>query len=136
VVDARRRVEALSEWKRRDDFDAIMVGFKRVVNILKNTSPGKLDPGLLVEPAEQNLFEVFKQVKDIVTPLIDRGEYAEALEAMVRLKAPIDKLFDDVMVMVEDEKVRNNRLGLLKMIADLFARIVDFSFVGSTAETK
>jgi glycyl-tRNA synthetase beta chain len=136
VVDARRRVEALSEWKRRDDFDAIMVGFKRVVNILKNTSPGKLDPGLLVEPAEQNLFEVFKQVKDIVTPLIDRGEYAEALEAMVRLKAPIDKLFDDVMVMVEDEKVRNNRLGLLKMIADLFARMVDFSFVGSTAETK
>jgi len=136
VVDARRRVEALSAWKRREDFDAMMVGFKRVVNILRNTSPGAMDPRLLVEPAEQNLFEVLKQVKEAVTPLIDRGEYAEALEVMVRLKAPIDKLFDDVMVMVEDEQVRNNRLGLLKMIADLFGRIADFSFIGSTAETK
>jgi glycyl-tRNA synthetase beta chain len=136
VVDSRRRVEALSAWKRRDDFDAIMIGFKRVVNILKNTSPGTMDPALLVEPAEQELCDVFKQVRDAVTPLIDRGEYAEALEVMVQLKAPIDKLFDHVMVMVEDEKLRNNRLGLLKMIADLFARIADFSFIGSTAETR
>jgi len=133
VVDARKRVEALSEWNRRDDFDAIVGGFKRVVNILKNTPPCEMDPELLAEDAEKELFEAFERVQERVAPLIAQGEYAEALEAMAELRQPIDTFFDLVMVMVEDERLRNNRLGLLKRIADFFAQIADFSFIGSTA---
>jgi glycyl-tRNA synthetase beta chain len=136
IVDARRRVEALNEWKQRDDFDAIMIGFKRVVNILKDAVPGPVDPNLLVEDAEKALFKAFGEVKGKAQPLIEKGEYAKALEVVAELKAPIDLLFDEVMVMVEDEKVRNNRLGLLSTIAEFFAQIADFSFIGSTAPAK
>ncbi len=133
VVDARKRVDALQQWKRREDFDAITIGFKRVVNILKNTSPSAVNPDLLTEIAEKNLFKAFRDVEGRVGPLIEQGDYANALEILAELRPAIDKLFDEVMVMVEDEKTRNNRLGLLAGVASLFQRIADFSFIGSTA---
>jgi len=136
IVDARRRVEALNVWKQRADFDAIMIGFKRVVNILKDTEPTKFDPEVLEEDAEKALFEAFQDVSARSKPLIEEGNYAQALEIIAELKSPIDTLFDKVMVMVEDEKLRNNRLGMLRQIADFFAQIADFSFIGSTAQGK
>ncbi|MEW6111462.1 MAG: glycine--tRNA ligase subunit beta [Thermodesulfobacteriota bacterium] len=134
VVDARKRVDALRKWKERSDFDAIMIGFKRVVNILKGTSPSRVDRELLIEDAEKALYQAFNQVKERARPFIDQGDYFKALEVMAELKGPIDSLFDHVMVMVEDERLRNNRLGLLRHIADFFEQIADFSFIGSTAE--
>jgi glycyl-tRNA synthetase beta chain len=133
VLDARKRVEALQQWKQREDFDKIMIGFKRVVNILKGTSPAAVKRELLVEDAEVTLFEAFNNIRDRVAPLVDDGDYAAALEIVAELGKPIDNLFDAVMVMVEDKQLRNNRLGLLKMIADFFGKIADFSFIGSTA---
>jgi glycyl-tRNA synthetase beta chain len=136
VVDARRRVEALASWKKRDDFDAIMIGFRRVVNILKDMPNVDVRPELFVEDAEKRLFAAFTDVKARVTPLVGKGDYVQALEILAELKPPIDTFFDAVMVMVQDEKIRNNRLGLLRTGAGLFGEIADFSFIGSTAETK
>lgn len=136
IVDARRRVDALAEWKTRSDFDSIIIGFKRVVNILKNMPHSELSEKRLIEPEEKELFRVFKAVNRRAEPLVNRGDYAKALEILAELKGPIDLFFDKVMVMVEDEKLRNNRLGLLRKIAGFFERIADFSFIGSTAETK
>lgn len=136
AVDARRRVEALDRWKQRDDFDAIMIGFKRVVNILKDAQPCVMSSDLLTENEEKDLYSEFQKVIGRSEPLIAQGNYAEALEIIAELKAPIDAFFDHVMVMVEDDALRNNRLGLLQEIAGLFARIADFSFIGSTAQTK
>jgi glycyl-tRNA synthetase beta chain len=133
VVDARRRVEALNQWKQRDDFDAIMIGFKRVVNILKGQSPGAVSDKLLKEDAEKALRKAFTGVKKKADPLIKKGDYYKALEVIADLKSPIDNFFDGVMVMVDDENLKNNRLALLKEIAELFEQIADFSFIGSTA---
>ncbi len=134
LVDARRRVEALNQWKMSPDFDTIMIGFKRVVNILKNVEPTECSPDLLQEESEKQLFSKFQEVAAQSAPLIDSGNYAKALELMTELKAPIDTFFDKVMVMVEDEQLRHNRLGLLRKIADFFIQIADFSFIGSTAK--
>lgn len=133
VVDARHRVEALNAWKKREDFDAIMIGLKRVVNILKNANPGRLSEELLVEDSELELHKAFTAVRERSLPLIRQGAYAQALEIMAELKGPIDRFFDDVMVMVEDERIRNNRLALLRSIADYFTQVADFSFIGSTS---
>jgi glycyl-tRNA synthetase beta chain len=135
-VDAYKRVEALNRWKQRDDFDAIIIGFKRVVNILKDTQPAEVSEDLFQEEAERSLYASFKSVEQRCAPLIQRGAYFEALTIIAELKAPIDTLFDKVMVMVEDERLRGNRLGMLKEIAGLFANIADFSFIGSTAEVR
>jgi glycyl-tRNA synthetase beta chain len=134
IVDARRRVEALIEWKKRNDFDAIMTGFKRVTNILKDFQKVTVSEELIVEETEKALYLSFKRVSELSRPLIAASDYARALELMAELKSPIDAFFDKVMVMVEDEKLRNNRLGLLSELAELFRCVADFSFIGSTAQ--
>jgi glycyl-tRNA synthetase beta chain len=135
AVDARRRVEALDEWKNRGDFEAIIVGFKRVTNILKDAAPVEVLPELFTEEAERNLFSAYKEVSERSEPLINVRDYAKALEIMAELRTPIDAFFDNVMVMVESEELRTNRLGLLMQLASLFRRVADFSFIGSTAQT-
>jgi glycyl-tRNA synthetase beta chain len=134
VVDAHRRAEALTKWKERPDFDSLMIGFKRVVNILKHASAGPPDEDLFSEPQETALYEAFQGVRSRALPLIKEGRYFEALELIAELKSPIDEFFDNVLVMVEDVRVKANRLALLSNIADLFAQVADFSFVGSTAQ--
>jgi glycyl-tRNA synthetase beta chain len=136
VMDARQRLEALQHWKSEADFDAIMIGLKRVVNILKDTPRSEVSEHLLEEDEEKKLFLAYRDVEKRVMPLFEKGDYAGALQVLTQLKTPIDTFFDKVMVMVEDEKLRNNRLGLLRAIAGIFSRIADFSFIGSTAETK
>jgi glycyl-tRNA synthetase beta chain len=133
LVDARRRVEALHQWKQRSDFDDIIIGFKRVVNILKGVTPGGFSKDLLSDKSEKALFKAFEDVRKKATPLIKKGDYSAALEIVADLKIPIDKFFDEVMVMVEDPKIRGNRLGLLKMIGEFFSDVADFTFIGSTA---
>ncbi|MEW6352226.1 MAG: glycine--tRNA ligase subunit beta [Thermodesulfobacteriota bacterium] len=133
LVDARQRVEGLHRWKQRSDFDDIIIGFKRVVNILKGVEPALLSKDLLTEKSEKALFKAFEGVRKKAAPMIEKGDYFAALEVIADLKPPIDKFFDEVMVMVEDTTIRGNRLGLLKTIADFFANVADFSFIGSTA---
>jgi len=134
VVDVRKRVDALSEWKKRDDFESIVVGFKRVSNILKDAQPTALIPHLLAEPSEKWLHDSLLQISQRVRPLIQDRDYSKALEIMAELKDPIDQFFDNVMVMVEDDTIRNNRLALLFELGTVFRTVADFSVIGSTAE--
>lgn len=133
VVDTRSRVEALNVWKQRKDFDAIMVGFKRVVNILKDGEFGNVNAAILTEDAEKELYQTFQTIKDSCAVAIESGDYQKALELLADLRLPIDGFFDNVMVMAEDQAIRQNRLALLGQIAAIFKNIADFSFIGSTA---
>ncbi len=133
VVDARARVDALTKWKQEMDVDSIIIGFKRAANILKDTEETKVLKKHLKEDAEKDLFNEADRVEKQVAKLVSTGAYTEVLEIMSGLKAPIDKFFDDVMVMVDDDTLRNNRLGLLRKVASMFSNVADFSFIGSTA---
>ena len=134
VVDARLRLEALSEWERRQDFESILVAFKRVMNILKGQKVEELISELLQDPSELVLNEALKSVQSRCEAALGKGNYFEVLETMTELRDPIDTFFDSVLVMAEDPDIRQNRLALLKRISKLFARVADFSFIGSTAK--
>jgi glycyl-tRNA synthetase beta chain len=98
------------------------------MNILKGSlSGGQITPSLFAESAEQNLYRSFLKAKEEIDILLNKRDYPSALLEMTRMKKPIDEFFDGVMVMVEDEKIRNNRLALLDEIGKLFLRIADFS---------
>ena len=62
-----------------------------------------------------------------VSPLIERADYAGALQQLSALSVPVDRFFDDVMVMAEDPTLRSNRLALLNQLATLFLAIADIS---------
>jgi len=128
LVDIRHRIDALSEVRHWKDFDSIVIGFKRAMNILKGyQSQNIVDPSLLIEEAELNLYQAFIKIKGKVNQYLEKRQYNLALQEMIQMKKPIDEFFDRVMVMVEDERLRNNRLSLLQAIGKLFLKIADFS---------
>jgi glycyl-tRNA synthetase beta chain len=126
-VDALARIKALTTLKQRADFDLLSVAFKRVGNMVKQQVQHHVDDNLLVEASEKDLYQQLQLVEKNVSVAIKRGDYVAALESVARLRKPVDAFFDDVMVMVEDVSLRNNRLALLTAISTLFSGIADFS---------
>jgi glycyl-tRNA synthetase beta chain len=81
----------------------------------------------LKEAAEVSLFEALEQTSGAADKLFEKGDYAGYLRTFAVLKAPVDAFFDKVMVMVEQESLRRNRLGLLKNLRDAMNRFADIS---------
>jgi glycyl-tRNA synthetase beta chain len=128
LLDVQGRINALREAKKWKDFESIVIAFKRAMNILKGSPPKReINPSLFAESAEQSLYQSFLKAKEKIGLYLDKRDYPSALLEMTQMKKPIDDFFDGVMVMVEDEAVRNNRLALLDEIGKLFLRIADFS---------
>ncbi len=126
ILDDARRIEALSEIKKKPEFTSLVVAFKRVANITRNHEPGEIKEKLLKEDVERELYAAFLDTKEKFEKFLSEGNYLEAMEEMVRLKEPIDRFFDGVMVMDPDEKLRENRLNLLSSIGGLFSQVADF----------
>jgi glycyl-tRNA synthetase beta chain len=126
-LDLRARALALQSFSGRPEFDALMIAFKRTDNITKSHQDDHVDPGLFQDEVETGLAVSLKAAEDVVPGLIQDAKYADALEALVALKTPIDSFFVGVMVMAEDQTVRKNRLALLVRIRNLFRRYANFS---------
>ena len=128
LLDVQGRMEALRKARQWKDFESIVVGFKRAMNILKGlTSTVEINPSLFSEPVEKNLYQSFLKARENISRFLSQKDYETALLEMTQMKKPIDDFFEGVMVMVEDEAIRNNRLALLDEIGKLFLRIADFS---------
>ncbi|HEY1731027.1 MAG TPA: glycine--tRNA ligase subunit beta [Terriglobales bacterium] len=133
VVDAIARAEAVSEVRGSEDFASISVAFKRMKNILRQaretnkTVAEQLDPSALTEVSESELAAKIPETAAAVRQLREEKNYAAALAQISRLRQPVDAFFDKVMVMVEDERVRANRLALLRDLLSEFSTIADFS---------
>jgi glycyl-tRNA synthetase beta chain len=128
LLDIQHRIDALRTAREWKDFGSIVIGFKRAMNILKGfTSTMEINPSLFSEPVEKNLYQSFLKARENISRFLSQKDYETALLEMTQMKKPIDEFFDGVMVMVEDEAIRNNRLALLDEIGKLFLRIADFS---------
>jgi glycyl-tRNA synthetase beta chain len=128
LLDIQHRIDALRTAREWKDFGSIVIGFKRAMNILKGlTSTMEINPSLFSEPVEKNLYQSFLKARENISRFLSQKDYETALLEMTRMKKPIDDFFDGVMVMVEDEAIRNNRLALLDEIGKVFLRIADFS---------
>ncbi len=133
VVDAISRAEAVAKVRPSEDFEAIGAAFKRIKNILKQAKEGKkhiataFDATQMSDVAERALAETTAKVGPRVRESAGKREYAAALAEMATIRPVVDTFFDKVMVMVEDENVRSNRLALLLSLLNEFSTIADFS---------
>jgi glycyl-tRNA synthetase beta chain len=133
VVDAVARAEAVSKVRTSADFESISIAFKRIKNILRQASEtGKqvgaaVDGNTLREPAEKELAALIPQTAKTVEDLRAKRGYEAALVEISKLRPAVDTFFDKVMVMVEDENLRANRLALLQTLLKEFSTIADFS---------
>lgn len=133
VIDAVARAKAVSEVRGSSDFASISIAFKRIKNILRQADEtGKrvasgINPALLKEEAEKNLAAQIPEIAQAVARFGQAREYSRALTEISRIRPAVDAFFDKVMVMVEDEETRANRLALLQTLLKEFSTIADFS---------
>ena len=130
LVDFDRRLAAVQTFARLEQAESLAAANKRIANILRQAG----DPeGLEVSEkhleldAEKALYSAMSSARDKVAPLLAERRYARALSELADLRDPVDRFFDDVMVMADDELVRNNRLALLGELRALFLDVADIS---------
>ncbi|MGB0203968.1 MAG: glycine--tRNA ligase subunit beta [Neptuniibacter sp.] len=132
-LDFDRRVKAVSHFRSLSEADALAAANKRVSNILNKqgvTDTAEVDSALLSEQAEKNLAAAIEEQKAKLEPLFASGDYQQALESLASLRSTVDSFFEDVMVMADDEAVKNNRLALLSQLRALFLGVADISVLG------
>ena len=130
VPNVWERVKALDKLKKEPYFESLAVAFKRVVNIIKKSGSGEIkdvDEKLFQHESETALFSAYGEVKTKVVHDLEKRRFESAFYNMAALRNTVDAFFDGVLVMEKDPALRNNRLGLLKLIADLFGMTADFS---------
>jgi glycyl-tRNA synthetase beta chain len=133
IVDAVARAQAVAKVRPSPDFESISISFKRMKNILRQAAEGKkkvadsVNAAGLKEEQEKKLAAAVPHVAVAVNRLRADKQYEPALIEISKLRPAIDAFFDKVMVMVDDEALRANRLGLLQTLVREFSSIADFS---------
>lgn len=135
-LDFDRRVKAVEAFRQLPEAQALAGANKRVSNILTKQGGDSIgetvDANLLRDSAEKALAEQVDQQSEKVLPLFESGDYASALSSLASLREPVDNFFDEVMVMADDDAIRNNRLALLNRLRNLFLRVADISLLPTT----
>lgn len=131
IIDFNRRVAAISHFLTLKEADELAIAQKRVNNILQK-SPAKLSSAalkvrLLEEDAEIELHKQIEHVDKVVKELYEERSYKRLMAELATLKPAIDNFFDHVMVNVEDEKLRNNRMLLLRQLQKMFNLVADIT---------
>ncbi|MGD0845601.1 MAG: glycine--tRNA ligase subunit beta [Geobacteraceae bacterium] len=131
LVESAAKIAALTEFKSHSDFLQLAVAFKRVSNIIKGGVSCEVERAHFQEPIETELYDCIESVGKTAREKLGAGKYLQALAEISTLREPVDRFFNDVMVMAEDERLRNNRLALLRSISRLFNNIADFSRIAT-----
>ncbi len=116
LSDYMVRVNVISQL----DNPMIVENANRVIRILKDTSFDSVDEALFADDAEKKLYEGMKEIKF-------SNDYSDYLKQLIGLNALIDNFFEKVLVMDKDEKIKNNRIGLLTELKKDYEKIADFS---------
>ncbi|MEF3065253.1 glycine--tRNA ligase subunit beta [Pandoraea apista] len=130
LSDLIERLEAVRAFSALPQAEALAAANKRIGNILKKTAPppdGVIVSTLLMEPAEKSLAAALEKVAPVVEQKFAAREYAQALSALAELRDAVDAFFNDVMVMADNEALRNNRLALLWHLHVQMNRVADLS---------
>lgn len=126
IKDIMARVAAVQEFKGTVLMEDLLVAYSRANNLSKKWDKTDIDPGLFSDESEGALYERLKLIEQQCAVFLEDRDYAAALRSLASLRPEADRFFEGVMVMVEDERVRANRLGILKQMALLFRKVAEF----------
>jgi glycyl-tRNA synthetase beta chain len=134
LIDAHRRLEALKNIRKSKNFEPLAISFKRIRKILEKANlknGGSVNTDLFENDAERELFNAGREAASRVQAEKRAGHYDRALDQIAGLRKSVDRFFEEVMVMAENEAVRKNRLALLSELLREFTTIADFSEIGA-----
>lgn len=130
LPDFDQRIKAIVAFMQLTESESLASANKRISNILKQANLSTLppvDPGLLEAGAESDLYHAITLVTIKIEPLVSSHRYIEILQTLAALRDSVDAFFNNVMVMVEDEAKRNNRLAMLMQLRRMFLQVADIS---------
>jgi glycyl-tRNA synthetase beta chain len=135
LEDTQKRLVALKSIRKSKNFEPLAVSFKRVRKILERADLSKTDgrhvqAELFEHDAERELYAGMREAGARVQTAKRAGKYQEALEIIAGLRKAVDRFFEEVMVMAEDDRIRTNRLTLLAELSKEFTTVADFSELG------
>ena len=139
-LDFAHRAHAVRTFRSLPEAASLAAANKRIGNILRQAEqrqidvPGEVDDSLFREDAERSLTDALAEIEPRARTMLDAGEYTGALANLAGLRDDVDRFFDTVKVMDDDERVRGNRLALLARIGALFMETADISLLQSTSE--
>lgn len=136
LTDALSRGRALGEFRKDADFEALLTGFTRAANLAEKAKTETVDPSLFEHEAERNLYGALQETSSRAQREISGGDYPAALKEIASLREYIDAFFEAVMVMVEEDKTRNNRLALLASVTGFMGSIADLSHIVPSTEKR
>ncbi len=132
IADFEHRVRAVSDFRKLPEASALAAANKRISNILRKAErpiAGAADPELFEMDAERELYEQITRLGQQTRPLMAEANYGATLQALSGLRTAVDRFFDDVMVMADDQAVRANRLALLGSLSRQFLQVADLSLL-------
>ena len=128
IVSLAERARFLQGVRESDEIKDAAAGYIRVANLARQASSSVMFmENILREEGEKQLYASLLEADNKVSAALGKKDYADVLKIMADLKASIDVFFAEVLVMVEDQDVRENRLSLLKMVCDFYQQMADFS---------
>lgn len=132
LTDFDQRLHAVVDFAGLPEAQALAAANKRIGNILRQAGElqtSTIDDALLEAGAERELADALQSAQGDGAPMIAARDYVGLLKRLARLREPVDRYFDAVMVMADDTAVRNNRLALLARLRSLFLRVADISLL-------
>jgi glycyl-tRNA synthetase beta chain len=131
--DFARRIQAVSSFVKLDESSSLAAANKRVSNLLDKVDAASLSTevreSLLIDDAEKLLFQQLHEKELSTASMFDAGDYTSGLAELTELKDSVDRFFDDVLIMCDDESLQNNRLALLQRLRNIFLKVADISFL-------
>lgn len=121
------RIDALANLRSQEIFEKLLTAYTRVANLAKKAVVDRIDPLLFTEEVEHTLYSEFTKAGDEMKIFLKERQYRQFLQRFALLQQYIDNFFDGVMVMIDDEKIKNNRLALLRNIAVLTTPVADLT---------
>ncbi|HDD35637.1 MAG TPA: glycine--tRNA ligase subunit beta [Candidatus Desulfofervidus auxilii] len=125
VPKTYKKAEALYAFSKTDKFEPLVIAYKRVYRILETEVNKPINVNIFTMPQEKALYEKYLDLSEDIKDLIEKENFYKALHMLVILKPFIDDFFDHVLVMTEDNSLRENRLALLTQLKSLFLKIAD-----------
>ncbi|HEY5530841.1 MAG TPA: glycine--tRNA ligase subunit beta [Candidatus Anoxymicrobiaceae bacterium] len=126
-LSAQRRLDALIEARESGLLAKLYTAFERCHNLSKGQDTGGVDETLFTEEVELEVFSALVAAEEAAAAALEMLDFKGAAASIEPLCEPVDRLFNDVLIMAEDQVVRGNRLSLLARIDALFNRVADFS---------
>ena len=132
-----KRAKALQNVKSMDDFIKLVIGFKRVSNIIASHKEfSAVDENLISEESELVLYRKYLELKSDMDDLLQSNDFDKMINRLIQYGEFIDNFFDDVLVNVDNEAVKYNRYNQLNLIRKLFLNVADVAKIVVNGEIK